>query len=320
MLSAEQQAVRSQGIGASEVAAVLGLDPYRTALDVWLDKRGNTPAKEPSDAIVMGHLLEPVVAQRYQLEHPDVTLTEGTTVVGPESYFLATPDRIAERGQSRWLLEIKTRSVYGLSRWGAEGTDQIPPEIMCQVLWQQMVTGLQTDAEVAVLFGNHNFAVYRVGYDAEVVATMQEKARQFWLNNVLGGAEPEVAGESAKAYLRQKWTQVSGDVLEANEEIELHLKELAVAQKTIEAATGIKEATQVALMRLIGDNAGVRGVSGSVSWKPRKGRTTVNWEAVARSLGADLEANQELVQQHTKQSDSTRVFLFTPAKSALYDE
>lgn len=313
MLTPEQQALRKQGVGASEVGAILGLDPHRTALDVWLEKRGMAPERAQSEAATMGHLLEPVVAQRYLLERPSVTLTEGQTVIGEEPYFLATPDRIAEEMGHKWLLEIKTRSVYSMDRWGEAGTDQIPPEVLCQVLWQQVVTGMHEMAEVAVLIGGNTFRLYQVGYDAEVAASMQEQVRDFWLKNVQKGIEPALKGPSAVPYLRKKWQNVEPEMLEANAEVEETLKRLALATQMASTAEKMKEEAQVALMAQIGDKSGTIGETGRVSWRHQKGRTTVDWQGIAKSLGAELPSNADLVSRHTKVGDPIRVFRFTPS-------
>ena len=44
-LSPAQHARRAQGLGASDVAAVLGLSKYKSPFDVYLEKRGLLPAR-----------------------------------------------------------------------------------------------------------------------------------------------------------------------------------------------------------------------------------------------------------------------------------
>ena len=57
---------RKKGIGGSDVAAALGLSPYRTARDLFYDKIGVEMSVEEEDKNIMfeiGHLLEDVVAK-----------------------------------------------------------------------------------------------------------------------------------------------------------------------------------------------------------------------------------------------------------------
>lgn len=57
---------RKKGIGGSDVAAVLGLSPWRTPLDVFNDKTAETVDEKPqSDAAHFGTILEDVVAEEF---------------------------------------------------------------------------------------------------------------------------------------------------------------------------------------------------------------------------------------------------------------
>jgi putative phage-type endonuclease len=63
---------RAQGIGGSDVAAILGLSPWRSAWDVWAEKTGDpsfTPQEE-SAAMRFGNLMEKVLADVYEQDHP----------------------------------------------------------------------------------------------------------------------------------------------------------------------------------------------------------------------------------------------------------
>lgn len=62
----EWLAYRRQGIGGSDVAAILGISPFRTARDLYDDKLNIASAVDDTGnwvALEMGHLLEPLVAQ-----------------------------------------------------------------------------------------------------------------------------------------------------------------------------------------------------------------------------------------------------------------
>lgn len=58
--------VPQAGIGGSDVAAILGISPFRTARDLYDDKLNIASAVDDAGnwvALEMGHLLEPLVAQ-----------------------------------------------------------------------------------------------------------------------------------------------------------------------------------------------------------------------------------------------------------------
>jgi predicted phage-related endonuclease len=57
---------RRQYLGASEVAAVIGMDPFKGAHDLWSEKMGLLGESEESEAAEMGKLLESPILQRYE--------------------------------------------------------------------------------------------------------------------------------------------------------------------------------------------------------------------------------------------------------------
>lgn len=309
MLTPEQLERRRSSIGASDVAAILGLDPYRTGLDIWLQKRGLAEVQDQTEASLMGHLLEPVVATRYAMVHPDVSLRTSETIVGNEPYFTATPDRVASTHKQEWLVEIKTKSRWTAERFGEAGTDQVPPEILCQVLWQMACTGMD-HCDVAVLVDGREYREYGVPYDREVAASMQEQARDWWIRHIVNGQEPALTGPSAVAYLKEKFSAVQGDVIVATPTEEQMLHELAQARRAVAQAEQRVEAAQVALMARIADAPGLSGSVGKVSWRHQKGRTTTDY----KRLVADLAVSEDLLAQYTTTGQPIRVFRFTPSK------
>lgn len=86
-------AVRKGGIGSSDAAAAVGLSPYKSQLELWLEKTGrdaSLPKIDPQDEespANWGNVLEPIVAWHYSkrsskrvrrinavLQHPDPKL------------------------------------------------------------------------------------------------------------------------------------------------------------------------------------------------------------------------------------------------------
>src|SRR5574341_639051 len=132
--SEKQLALRQTGIGASEVAAVVGLHPTRKPIDVWAEKTGRAERFEGNAFTEWGQRIERVVAEAWQERHPDVSIfTPGTLRHRDEnfSYALASPDRVVvpqgRRARDVWqeLLEIKNVSTFRADDFG-EGEDEIP--------------------------------------------------------------------------------------------------------------------------------------------------------------------------------------------------
>ena len=151
-LTAEQLALRQTGIGASEIAAVAGLDPHRTPLDVWMLKRGLAGPFAGNEFTRWGDRLEAVIAGAYAEARGVLLDTRDTLRHAGEPWMLATPDRVVldSAGAEERLLQVKNRGLRQADRWGEPGTDQVPDAVAAQCHWEMAVTGLAL-CDVAVL-------------------------------------------------------------------------------------------------------------------------------------------------------------------------
>lgn len=338
-LTPAQIAFRRQGIGASEVGAVLGLDRYKSPLDVWLEKTGRrAPDWSPSSqAAKMGNLLEPIVAQLAEEQYHatyDIFGAEGgriefatsDTCVGGESWMLATPDRIVtlhenfagHRTPTSWLLECKTKSWNTFKQFGAPGSDQIPDTILLQCLWQMAVTGY-TRCDVAVLVDGREFHMYQAPHDAKLIDDVVERVGSWWNAYVLHDVEPPVSRGSDVNYLREKFGEVTADLMRPTEQVEKATELLATIREQRKQVEEEEEMAKARVMSLLGNYKGVHTTHGKVSWSATAGRKTTDWKAIAENLAQYAnrhEANlyDNIVASFTSVGAPSRTFRFTPAK------
>ena len=177
---------REYGIGASEVGAVLGLSPFETPFSLWLKKTKQVPRDEENNAMRMGHLLEPVVAQLWE-EATGMKVIKASAAdiiyVHPEYDFMrATPDRVV-RGRKK-LLECKT-TITDVD------SDDIFPHWIAQCQYQMYVTGIH-DCDLAWLVKGRFFGYQNIEYDAEFAEFIAERVKEYWNDCVVGGKEPEL--------------------------------------------------------------------------------------------------------------------------------
>lgn len=181
----EWLAARDKGIGASEVGAILGLSPFETAFSLWLKKTNQVPREPENEAMLMGHMLEDVVAKRWEMETGEKVIKASAAdiiYVHPEHDFLrATPDRIV-RGRKK-LLECKT-TVTSID------AEDIPAHWQAQVIYQMYVTGIH-DADIAWLVQGRYFGYAHIPYDEEFAEFIANKVTEFWNECVVVGKEPE---------------------------------------------------------------------------------------------------------------------------------
>ena len=57
---------RTMGIGGSDVSVIAGINPYKSAYQLWLEKTGQTePAESENEYTHFGTVLEPVIRKEF---------------------------------------------------------------------------------------------------------------------------------------------------------------------------------------------------------------------------------------------------------------
>jgi len=193
-----QRARRKQGLGASDVPAVLGKDPFRSAYDLWLDKTGRLPEETADEAarFEVNNALEPAILQlaARRLGQPVVKPTN--TFIHPGNVIMANVDGMVEkfaRGQP--IVEAKSTCLTG--DWGDEGTDQVPDRVMIQVQMQMLCaqSGVAYVARLLSKFG-FTFSLYRIPFNEGLANELLSRANAFWQNNVVRDVPPEIAASN----------------------------------------------------------------------------------------------------------------------------
>lgn len=171
---------RAKYLGGSDVAGILGISPWRTPLDVYLDKvqpRKAPPSPAKQKIFSRGQRMEPYVIDLLSEETGLVIAKRGERYLDPEFSFIAAEiDAEAESGEN---IEIKTCSPFKAREWGEQQTDAIPVHYTAQAMHGLMVTGKKV-CVFGVLIGADDFRVYRVERDDETIGAIREKEVQFW--------------------------------------------------------------------------------------------------------------------------------------------
>lgn len=133
-------------IGGSDAAALVGLNPYKTNIELWQEKTGRRTAPDISNEafVKFGHDAEPLLRELFALDHPqyDVGYVENNMFFNDKFPFAhASLDGwLVEKETGRkGILEIKTTNILQ-SMQKEKWNDRIPDNYYCQVLWYLMVT------------------------------------------------------------------------------------------------------------------------------------------------------------------------------------
>ena len=132
-------------IGGSDAAALVGLNPYKTNIDLWREKTGRLKAPDISNEefVRFGHEAEPHLREMFALDHPQykVDYLENNMFLNDKyPYAHASLDGwLTDQDGRKGVLEIKTTNILQ-SMQKEKWNDRIPDNYYCQVLWYLMVT------------------------------------------------------------------------------------------------------------------------------------------------------------------------------------
>lgn len=316
---------RRTGIGGSDVAAILGISPYRSPLDVYLDKIGAAKPLQDNEPMYWGRRLEDVVAHEWQERNGRKVQRINSMIRNTDrTWMLANIDRaiVAQGSRARLdaagrlvgadgLIECKTASAYAAQDWqGLDGSDALPVYYAAQGMWYIAVTG-QDVCEFAALIGGQKFAQRRVERDEETIRGIVEQVEEFWLRHVVAGLppEPRTAADAAKL-----WAKDHGEMIAIDEATGLlvavnELRQLRQRAKEVEAQIdGLTDELKLAIGPASGLAIGGKPV---VTWTAPKDREVVNWQAIANDLAAVAGEQAFAIarQRHTTTKAGSRRFL-----------
>ena len=280
--------VRQHGIGSSDAAAAIGLNPYKSALELWVEKTGRgdrLPQVDPHDEespMYWGNILEPIVAAHYTkrtgnrvrklnavLQHPDPD----------KAWMLANIDREVIGVPEVQILECKTAGINGSRLW----KDGVPEYVQLQVMHQLAVTGKQA-ADVAVLIGGQHLAIHRIERDETMIRQLIELESQFWGYVQRDEAPPADGSDSAELALRCLFPADAGTTLDFSQDSELSATyaDLVAIRARIEEDVLRESQFRQRLQQAMGNASLAFFETGRISWKKAKDSQVLDVSALLR--------------------------------------
>ena len=260
---------RKKGIGGSDVAAIMGLSPWKSPLEVWMEKTGRMSAPDLSDkeSVAMGTELEGDVLEMYRRRHPESRVQRVNAILtsADRPWAQASLDGITRDPELGWgVLEIKTGSKN--SEW-AEG---VPLHYLTQVTHYLSVTGYPF-ADVAALVGDFglHYHEYRVMRDEEDLQSVVESVDEFWTDYVEKDSMPPyvsaLPSEAKALYEIYKHSdgEMEPDDAERTEKLAALVLDLT---SRISEASDQKLAASNELKRLVGEHKGIITPDHVITW------------------------------------------------------
>lgn len=261
---------RQTFIGSSDTAAILGISPWKTPLDVYLDKvQPRVEITDPDKLRVLnrGKRMEPYVIDLLAEETGLEIVRRGERYVDLEYDFLAAEiDAEAASGEN---IEIKTVSPFKAKEWGEQQSDEIPVHYAAQAMHALMITGRKI-CIFGVLIGADDFRIYRIERDDVTIAAIRAKEIAFW-KRVQDRDQPDPS--TVSDVFRLFGTHDSGTAIAANEAIQadvLALKSLKADAKSLEGLIALREDR----IKLYMGDAAILSMNGtpSITWKEQQSK------------------------------------------------
>ncbi|CAJ0737383.1 hypothetical protein R77592_04307 [Ralstonia mannitolilytica] len=298
--------VRKQGIGGSDAAAAVGLNPYKSQLELWLEKTGrdaDLPKPDPADTtepVYWGTLLEPIVAAAYTQQTGNRVRKVNAVLQHPSvPFMLANLDREVIGVPGVQILECKTAGEFGARLW----RDGVPEYVQLQVQHQLAVTGKHA-ADVAVLLCGQQLAVHRIERDDDLIARLIELEARFWRYVETDTPPPADGSDSAATALQCLYPRDSGQTVDFSEDCNLSAAFADLVSVRAEIADRAKLEAQLKqrLQQAMGEATKAKFETGEVSWKRSKDSQGFDTDKL-------LQDQPDLLQRYPLTKPGSRRFL-----------
>jgi putative phage-type endonuclease len=278
--------VRRGGVGSSDAAAAVGLNPYKSQLELWMEKTGrdaDLPKIDPNDEtspMYWGTLLEPIVAAHYTKRTGHKVRRINAVLQHPqEPWMLANIDREVVGAPDVQILECKTAGLNGARLW-KEG---VPEYVQLQVMHQLAVTGKQA-ADVAVLICGQELQVHRIERDDTMIAQLIELEGRFWRHVETDTAPPADGSDSAEVALRALYPRDGGQTIDLSQDLEMAaaFSDLLAVRQVLATNVELEAQYKQRIQQRMGDASKAIFGAGEVSWKRSKDVEAFDLERLRR--------------------------------------
>lgn len=282
---------RQKFIGGSDIAKILGIDPWRNATDLWLDKITPPVAegeREIAKQLTRGKRLEPYVIDMARQEFSMPIAAVNQRYIDPAVPFFACEidaeaHWITMDGETPILpvienVEIKTVHPFKAKEWGDLESDQLPLHYLAQVQWGLGITGRRR-CHVFALIGD-DLRPYVVERDEPTIEAMRRRAEHFWNTFVIPKVQPplDYADPRGLETLKRLYPGTDGTTIYANVGHEHWRAVLATAEEMAAKYEAVADGAKMHILAEMGNAAVLRFSDGKGFRRKEvkvKGRTQV---------------------------------------------
>ena len=312
MITNEQKELKAGRLGASQVAAALGLSPFQTPAQLAMEILGRIPAQVENDAMRGGNIMEPAIAKLYTSQTGIDIFPDNTTYTHPEyDWLICHPDYYKPCGlESRTLIEIKNVGARQRYRWD----DGVPVHVVAQVVLQSLLTGC-TDVEVVAFFGGWEVEIFPLTITEKQQESLLYKVAAFWVDWIEKNMIPPVCDKDLEMIKTLYPTSDNVEEATATPKVMEDVKsfrEYKILRNQMDKTIGTLEA-KIRLM--MGGSAILLNPDGTreFTYKQAKHSVKTDWENMVLELCDEYEVDSlrydNFLNKNTKTKEGSRRFL-----------
>ncbi len=233
---------RRAGVGASDIAAIMGISPWSTPFQVWASKVAEIPEDEGSEAMRMGRALEGFILDQWELANQEVFDRDQLIRSTDVPIMMATPDGITRTpmpGSRPAVAEAKNRAEWS---W-----DSVPEHYYAQVQWQLAVTGYQI-AYLIVLFAGRHLEPFEIEADHDYQTAQILAAGEFW--KLVEANEPPPTDGADNPLMASLWPYHTEQAVEIGADAAIELYEARSADRV---ASEHRDAAEASVKSMLGE-------------------------------------------------------------------
>lgn len=290
--------LRAKRIGGSDIGAIIGVNPYKSIVDVYVDKTEGSNFKG-NELTHWGHMLEGTILKEFSNKHKELIVYEVPYSVVNDFLIANLDGALKDKETGDYgVLEIKTTSLWNKKDWE---DDVIPQYYYAQVQHYLMLTGYKF-AYIAVLIGGQQYKEFKIERSEEDINLIRNKATEFYQENLLKKIPPMPDGSDAYMnYLKQKALEIENNEVIEFADLEEKAAKIKELSKEINSLKKEQDLLKEEVMLELINNDTQKGVAGKFKFNIQT-RKTPDFEAMAKENLELMEQYKELESKHQKTS------------------
>ena len=287
---------RAKSIGASDSSCVLGLNPWKSNVELWLEKTNPESLLDQPDNLNMrlGRDMEPILRQLFT-EETGLQVRQDNHIRYDDEYPFLSTNLDGRIVGDKVPIELKTTGMV----WDG----MIPDNYFCQLQHQMMVTNSPYMYFAVLVLSNFGkqFIVEKYERNERFIADMRAKMVNFWMNHVVTGDAPDpVSVKDARLLYKDT---IEESTIEGSFDMITICEKIKDYNKDIKKIKSKADELRVDIMDTMKEDE-IMTYKGSIlsTWKKSKGKVNFNVNKFKKD-------HPELYEEYSLQKDGNRMLI-----------